>query len=78
MIRVANLHIVVGLDICRCYGARPLGNQTQLGFILACHRQGNAFQVEENLNHVLLGTLNRGVLVQYAVDLDFGDCTTGH
>ena len=42
------------------------------------HADGDVLEVEQHLDHVLLQALERGVLVQHAVDLDLGDRATGN
>ena len=78
MIGVANLHVVVGLDIGRGHGAGAFGHQRQLGLVLTGHGQSHALQVEQYFDDVFLGTFNRRVLVLDAVNLDFGDGAAGH
>src|SRR5579862_8639619 len=59
-------------------GPRAFLVQPQLGGVALMHPQRNGFQIEQDVDHVLLHTLDAGVLVQYAVDLDLGDGTAGH
>ena len=78
MIRVANFDVVIRLDIISRNGAFAIFAQREFRFVLAVHNQGDAFEIEENLDHVFLHPFNRRILVEYAVDLYFGDRATRH
>src|SRR5580698_10777963 len=42
------------------------------------HTKRDRLQVQQDVDHVLLYTLDAGVFMEHAVDLDLGDGATGH
>src|SRR5215468_2403257 len=42
------------------------------------HAQRHGLEIQQNVDHILLHTLDTGVLVQHAVDLDLGDGAARH
>ena len=73
MVGVEDLDVVVGLDVGGGDDARTLLLQLQGVGVAAVHADGDVLQVQQDFEHVLLQAFDRGVLVQHAVDLDFGD-----
>ena len=73
MVAVQDLHIVVDLDVGSGDNARALLGQGQGGAVAGVHTDGHILQVEQDFEHVLLQTFDRGVLMQHAVDFDFRD-----
>jgi hypothetical protein len=59
-------------------GPGPFLVQAQLGGVARVHADGHRLEVQQHVDHVFLHALDAGVLVQHAVDLDFGDRGTGH
>ncbi len=77
MVGIQDLDIVIGLDIGGGHDARALLLQAQGGVLDVLHADGDVLEVQQNLKHVFLQTFDRGVLVQHAIDLDFGDRIAG-
>ena len=69
---------MVRLDITRGHNTCARRSQRQLGFIFTVHDQGDALEVQKNLNNVFLHALDSGVLVQDAVNLNLSYRATGH
>ena len=78
MIGVANLDIVIDLDVTRCHQTGALFAQGHFSFFLAAHHQGNTLQVQQDFNDIFLHTLNGAVLMKHAIDLGFCNGTTRH
>ena len=78
MIGVADLYVVIRLDIRCRYGAFAFFGQHQLGFVFAVENQGYALEIQEDLDNVFLNTLDGRVLVKYAVNFHFRDGTARH
>src|SRR5690606_7708249 len=70
---VQDLDAVVGLDVAGGDDARALLGQAQGRALAGVHADGDVLQVQQDFQHVFLQALDRGVLVQHAVDLDLGD-----
>ena len=77
-VRVHDFDVVVQLDVTGRHRARALLVQAQLGAVARVHLQRHQLQVQQDVDHVFLHTLDAGVLVQHAVDFDFGDGAAGH
>jgi hypothetical protein len=77
-VRVDDLDVMVRLDVARGHRAGALLVQPQLGFAARMHADGNALEIQQDVDDILLHSLDAGVLVQHAVDLDFGHCATRH
>lgn len=73
MIRVEDLDVVVDLDIGSSHDTRTLLGQRQGCAVTGVHTDRHVLQVEQDFENVLLQAFERGVLVQYAVDLNFRD-----
>ena len=58
--------------------ARALLGQRQLRMITRVHANGDVLEIQQNLDHVLLHTLDAGVLVQHTLDLGFDNGRTRH
>jgi hypothetical protein len=78
MTRVDDFDIMISRDVAGSHRARTLAVQGELDAVTGMHAQGDAFQVEQDLDHVLLHTLDAGVLMEYAFDFGLDDCSTGH
>jgi hypothetical protein len=78
VIRVADLDVVIGLDIAGGDRALTFLAQYQLASSLPFMVRRHALEVQQDLDHVFLHTLDSRVLVQNAVDLDLGDRAAGH
>ncbi len=68
MVAVQDLHIVVDLDVGSGDNARALLGQGQGGAVAGVHTDGHVLEVQQDFEHVLLQTFDRGVLMQHAVD----------
>src|SRR5450755_1735957 len=75
---VYHLDVVIGLNIARGDRSRALLVQAQLGAVARVPAERHGLEVQQHIDHVFLYTLEAGVLVQHAVDLDFGDGSTRH
>ena len=69
---------MIGLDVTSGDRPRTFLRETQLRRIAAVHANRHLLEAEKDVDDVLLNTLDAGVLVEYALDLRFGDCGTGH
>ena len=78
MLRVGNLNVMIQLDITGCHNARAFLAERELGIVPTVHFYGNALEIQQNLNDVLLDTLNGAVLVQDTVDLRFSHGAARH
>ena len=78
MVWIDDLDVLMRLDV----GGRdrPFASLGKLeGHVVAIVQLENyAFEVEQDVDDVLLHTVQRRVLVQHAGDLYFGGCITGH
>ena len=77
-VRIHDFDVMVQLDVAGRHRARALLVQAQLGAVARMHAQRDQLQVQQDVDHVFLHTLDAGVLVQHAVDFDFGDGAAGH
>src|SRR5579863_237491 len=77
-LRIHDFDVVVGLDVASRHGTRAFLVQPQLGGVALMHPQRNGFEIEQDVDHVLLHALDAGVLVQHPVDLDLRDRAAGH
>jgi hypothetical protein len=75
--RIEDIDVVVGTDIASGDHTRALLGQAQGGRIAGVHADRDILEVEQHLEHVFLQAFDRGVFVQHAVDLDFGDREAG-
>jgi len=75
---VHDLDVVIGLNVAGGHRTRALLVQPQLRGIARVHPQRHRLQVQQDVDDVLLHTLDAGVLVQHPVDLDLGDRAAGH
>jgi hypothetical protein len=57
--------------------ARALLDEAQLGLVARVHADRDLLEVQQHVHDVFLHALDRGVLVQHAVDLDLGDRRPG-
>ncbi len=78
MIRVDDLNTVITLDIARGNNTRALLDQFESCFFAIFHLQGNALQVQHDVDYIFLNPFDGGVFMLYPVDLHFGDRTAGH
>src|SRR5258708_1206645 len=72
-IRIQNLDIVVAGNIAGRHRARTLLVQAPLGDVAGVHADGHRLEVQQNVDDVLLDTLDGGVLVEHAFDFDFSN-----
>jgi len=77
-IGVGNLHTVRQLDIAGSHHARAFGIQADDRIVAILHGDRNFFQVQQDLEHILLDTLDGAVFVQYTFDFCLDDGTTRH
>ncbi|MDF9754755.1 hypothetical protein OKW51_001718 [Pseudomonas hunanensis] len=78
MIGVDDLDIVIQLNIGSGNHPRTLFRQGQRNFVTTVQFDSQAFQVQQDFNDVFLYTFDRGVLVEYAIDLGLDYCTARH
>ncbi|ALP40874.1 hypothetical protein WL1483_1455 [Aeromonas schubertii] len=78
VLRVYDLNFITVSDITSGNGACSRLGQGQSYLVLAFQLHSDAFQVQQDFENVFLNTFLAAVLVQYAIDFDFSDCTTGH
>ncbi len=64
---------MVTLDVAGADRARALLDEPQLRLVARVHAHRHLLEVQQHVDDVLLHALDRGVLVQHAVDLDLGD-----
>ena len=77
-IRIHDFDVVIGLDVACRDRARALLDQAQLGAVARVHANGHGLEVQQDVNDILLHTLDAGVLMEHAFDLDFRDGRAGH
>ena len=75
-VRIEHFDVAGGLDVASDDGTRTLlGKRKALGpFVF--HLDGDFLDVENEICHVLTHAGNRREFMQYAIDLDGGDCRT--
>ena len=78
MLRVDDFNVVRGLDVARGDRAFAVLAQAQRHFFTIVKLEDNALEVEQDVDHVFLYTVNRGVLVQDASDGDLGSGVAWH
>ena len=78
MIRIANLNIMINLNITGGHHSWAFSAQGQLGFFLTAHDQSNTLQVKQDFDDIFLHPLNRTVLMQHTINFYFGDSRTRH
>ncbi|SPO53068.1 protein of unknown function [Pseudomonas sp. JV551A1] len=78
VIGVDDLDIVIQLNIGSGNHPRTLFRQGQRNFVTTVQFDSQAFQVQQDFNDVFLNTFDRGVLMEYAVDLGLDYCTARH
>ncbi len=64
---------MVAGNIAGRHRARTLLVEAHLGDVAGVHADGHRFEIQQNVDDVLLDTLDGGVLVQHAFDFDFRD-----
>src|SRR6266403_5375030 len=72
-IRIQNLDIVVAGNIAGRHRARALLVQAHLRDVAGVHADGHRFEVQQNVDDILLDTLDGSVLVEHTFDFDFSD-----
>src|SRR5688500_2572222 len=77
-VRVHDRDVVVDLDVARGDRARALLAEPELDRVARVHLDRDRLEVQQDVDDVLLDTLDAGVLVQHAVDLDLGHGAAGH
>ena len=78
VVRIDDLDRVIDLDVAGGDDALALLAERKRGLVAAVHADGDVLEVQQNLDDVFLQAFERGVLVQHAVDLDFGDRAAGN
>ena len=78
VLRVYDLDFITVSDITSGNGACSRLGRGQSYLVLAFQLHSDTFQVEQDFKNVFLYTFFAAVLVQYSVDLDFSNRTTGH
>ena len=78
VVAIDDFDIVIQLNIGSGNYARALLSQSQGHFVTAVQLDSQTFQVEQDLDDIFLHTFDRGVLVEYAVDLGLDYCTARH
>ena len=53
--------------------SRTLLVQANLGDVAGVHADGHRLEIQQNVDDILLDSLDRGVLMQHAFDFDLGD-----
>src|SRR5207237_10188822 len=70
---IRDLYVVIDRDVAGRDDASALLVEHDRRLIHVVQADGDVLEVQEDLDDVLLQTFQRGVLVEHAVDLDFGD-----
>src|SRR5690606_38072316 len=78
VIAVDDLDVVLQLDVRRSDGTRALLGKGQSDFVTAVQLDGQALQVEQDFDNVLLNTFDRAVFVKHADDLCLDNGTARH
>ena len=78
MVAIDDFDIVIQLNIGSGNYARALLSQSQGHFVTAVQLDSQTFQVEQDLDDIFLHTFDRGVLMEYAIDLGLDYCTARH
>ena len=78
MLRVDDFNIVRHLDVCSSHSAFAVFAQAQSNFIAVVHFEHNAFEVQQDVDHIFLHAIDRRVLVHNASDGDFSHCIANH
>ena len=78
MIRVHDLHVVGCLDIACSYDAIAVFSKAERDFVTVMQLEHNAFEIQQDVDHIFLNTINRGILVEHACDRHFCRCITHH
>ncbi|GBF29048.1 hypothetical protein MnTg03_00614 [bacterium MnTg03] len=47
-------------------------------FVTLMHGDADTFQVQHDIDHVFLNTIDSSVFVQYAIDTEIDNCTSGN
>ena len=76
MVGIDDLDVVIDLDVPGRDHALALLAQGQSGFVQVMHADGDVLEVQQDFDDVLLQAFQGRVLVQHAVDFDFGDGRT--
>ncbi len=69
---------MVELDVTSHNRSRPFLRNPQLCGIAGVHAHGDLLQVQQDVDYVLLHTLDAGVLVEYSLDLRLRYCGARH
>src|SRR5690606_24565687 len=78
VVAIDDFDIVIQLNIGGGDHTRTLLGKAQGHFVTTVQLDGQAFQVEQDFDHVFLHTLDGAVLVEYAIDFGLDHCTAGH
>src|SRR5690554_1068718 len=78
VVAVDDFDIVIQLNIGGGDHARALLREAQRYFVAAVQLDGQALEVQEDLDDIFLNTFDGAVLVEYAIDLGLYHCTARH
>ena len=78
VIRVDDFDIMRHFDVRSTHNAFTRLADLQHNLITAVQLEHNALQIEEQVNHIFLHTVDGRVFVDNAIDLDFGRCIAIH
>jgi hypothetical protein len=78
VIRVDDFHVVRCLDITCSDNTFAVLAQAQRHFITVVQLEHHTLEVQQDVDHILLNTIDGRVLVQNACDSDFRRCVTHH
>jgi hypothetical protein len=78
VIGIEHLDVVTDLDVTRGDDALARLRDLEQDFGLAVHLEGDALEVQQNVDDILLHPLDRRVLVDHAADRDFGRRIADH
>ena len=68
---------MIARDVARGNGPRSLLVQTYFGDVARMHADRDRFQIEEDVDHVLLDPFDRRIFVQHALDFDLSNRGAG-
>jgi hypothetical protein len=72
MVRIDDLDVVRRLDIRRSDSAFTILAQAECHFIAVVELEHHTFEVQQNVDHILLDAIDRRILVQHPSDRDIG------
>ena len=78
MFRIDDFDVMRQLDVTGTNGAFTFLGQLKVHDITVVQFEDDTLEVQQDVDDIFLNTINRRVLVQHAVDADFGRRITGH